>query len=139
MATDAVGATSTTYSMRGDQKKRTQKLFTSEVVKGLRDRGLRVVMYESSHGSHESEASSLERRRTVRALMDLLICSRAKLFVHMLGTFSKDADSLEGCRGARAGSCYGNWVRWTDLTCMVALLSRSMLLSNPFLSPRGCS
>ena len=140
VATDAVGATSTTYLMRGDQKKRTQKLFALEVVKGLRDRGLRVVMYEGSQGSRESEASSsLDRRRTVRALMDLLLCSRAKLFVHMLGTFSKDADSLEGCRGARAGSCYGNWVRWMDLSCMVALPFLSMLLFNSFLSPRGCS
>jgi hypothetical protein len=66
VATDAIGATSTTYSMRGDQKKRTQKLFNVEVVKGLRDRGLRVVMYEASEG-RESEALSLDRRRIIRA------------------------------------------------------------------------
>ena len=141
VATDAIGATSTTYSMRGDQKKRTQKLFNVEVVKGLRDRGLRVVMYEASEG-RESEALSLDRRRIIRALMDLLVCSRAKLFVHMLGTFSKDADKLEGCTGARAGSCYGNWVKmkkasfFTVVTLKACLLFRSLAF-NLFLWPLG--
>ena len=116
-ATDAIGATSTTYAMRGDQKNRAQKLFNPEVVAGLRDRhGLRVVMYQAPKADDDADEkaslveASPDRRRVVRALMDLLVCSRAKLFVHMLGTFSKEADAIEGCEGARAGSCYGNWV-----------------------------
>ena len=39
--------------------------------------------------------------------MDLLLCARARLFLHMYGTFGKGADALPGCTGARAGSCYG--------------------------------
>ena len=106
IATDALGSTSTTYSMKGGQKAQARKAFRGHLLGALRRDGLRVVMWEPG----EEAGVTSDRAAMVHAAMDLLVCSRAKLFVHMYGTFGRDADALDGCKGARAGSCYGNWV-----------------------------
>ena len=61
----------------------------------------------TSGGAAEAALSphaSNDRLKALRAAMDLLACSRARLFVHMYGTFGRDADELDGCKGARAGA-----------------------------------
>jgi hypothetical protein len=108
LASDVFGRTSSTYAMVQDRKKQVQEVVRREIfARGVKEGGLKFLTY--SPRDREDEPSP-ERRKQLRAIIDLLSMAKARLFLHMYGTFGRGADSLPGCYGARAGSCYGNWV-----------------------------
>lgn len=116
LATDALGATSNTYMMKADQKVVVRKLFSKHVIESLEDRGMTVVMSDHTlqksigRSTAQHGSAAFQRLQLMAAVNDLLVSAAAKNFVHMYGSLGPGADLIEGCEGARAGSCFGNWI-----------------------------
>jgi hypothetical protein len=113
LATDALGPTSNTYLMKAQQKTVSRRLLNKFVISFLETKGIAVVMSDHTKISAQTPqhgTAAFERLQLSAAINDLLVCVSAKNFLHMYGSTGPGADAIEGCEGARAGSCFGNWI-----------------------------
>ena len=116
IASDIFGRTSSTYSALIRQKHAVQEVVNHQIFdrgRGSRDEqdlsGPRQLKFKTFQIRSEEGLSS-NRAKQFRAIVDLLLMTKSKLFVHMNGSFGRKSDALRGCSGAHAGSCYGGWV-----------------------------
>ena len=110
LATDAIQSNSMTYMMHGSQRKNVREIFVDQTLKPLKAAGFKVIFFDNDDDGASGSKSHSHSARMERAHMDLIVSARARFFVHMSGSFGPGADSIPGCEGASAGSCFGNWI-----------------------------